>query len=42
MQNKDAKIRKRKRRLLNIKLNREGRTAAQIARKQRKANGKRI
>ena len=42
MPNKDAKIRKRKRRLLNIKLNREGRTTAQIARKQRKANRKRI
>jgi len=38
MPNKQAKLRKRARRLLNIKLAREGRTPAQRARKVRKAN----
>ena len=37
MPNKRAKQRKRARILLNIKLKREGRTLAQIARKKRKA-----
>ena len=37
MPNKEAKSRKRKRILLNKKLNSEGRTAAQIAAKKRKS-----
>lgn len=36
MPNKSAKMRKRKRRLINIKLKREGRTSSQIARKLKK------
>ena len=36
MPNKQAKIRKRKRILENQRLNREGRTASQIARKKQK------
>ena len=40
MPNKQAKINKRKRILLNKQLNREGRTLAQIARKRRKAERK--
>ena len=40
MPNKQAKANKRNRILLNKKLNREGRTPAQIARKKRKAERK--
>jgi len=40
MPNKQAKIRKRKKFLENQRLNREGRTPAQIARKKRKAERK--
>ncbi len=40
MPNRKAKDRKRKKRLLNAKLNREGRTPAQIARKLRKSTNK--
>tara|TARA_E500000331_G_scaffold192573_1_gene185070 strand:- start:269 stop:397 length:129 start_codon:yes stop_codon:yes gene_type:complete len=36
MPNKQSKLNKRAKRLLNEKLNREGRTAKQIARKKRK------
>ena len=38
MPNNKAKSRKRTKRLLNDKLKREGRTPAQIAKKERKAN----
>ena len=40
MPNKEAKSRKRKRILLNAKLNSEGRTAKQIAAKKRKLERK--
>jgi hypothetical protein len=43
MPNRKAKDRKRKKRLLNAKLNREGRTPAQIARKlKKKANNNEV
>lgn len=38
MPNKEAKMRKRAKRLLDKKLKSQGRTAAQIARKKRKKN----
>ena len=40
MPNKKAKDKKRKRRLINIKLNKDGRTANQIKRKRKKLNDK--
>ena len=42
MPNKKAKDKKRKRRLINIKLNKDGRTANQIKRKRKKLNDKNV
>ena len=42
MPNKKAKDKKRKRRLINIKLNKDGRTANQIKRKRKKLTDKKM